>query len=84
MLKKRSRKRRAGQADQWTGEWFNGHCLHACVAPSVTRRQRSHVSKIVVKPCASKSHARIERGMGKWVCHADTTPLTTNGYRFEE
>ena len=28
MVKKRGRNLRAGQADQWTQEWFNGHGLH--------------------------------------------------------
>jgi RNA-directed DNA polymerase len=28
MVKKRGRNLRAGQADQWTEEWFNGHGLH--------------------------------------------------------
>ena len=28
MVKKRGRNLRAGQADQWTEEWFNGHDLH--------------------------------------------------------
>ena len=28
MVKKRGRNLRAGQADQWTEEWFNGHRLH--------------------------------------------------------
>ena len=28
MVKKRGRNLRAGQADQWTAEWFNGHGLH--------------------------------------------------------
>ena len=28
MIKKRGRNLRAGQADQWTQEWFNGHGLH--------------------------------------------------------
>jgi RNA-directed DNA polymerase len=28
LLKKRGRNLRAGQADQWTEEWFNGHGLH--------------------------------------------------------
>jgi RNA-directed DNA polymerase len=28
LIKKRGRNLRAGQADQWTEEWFNGHGLH--------------------------------------------------------
>jgi RNA-directed DNA polymerase len=28
LIKKRGRNLRAGQADQWTEEWFNGHDLH--------------------------------------------------------
>ena len=28
MVKKRGRNLRAGQAGQWTEEWFNGHGLH--------------------------------------------------------
>jgi RNA-directed DNA polymerase len=28
LMKKRGRNLRAGQADQWTEEWFNGHDLH--------------------------------------------------------
>ena len=28
MVKKRGRNLRAGQIDQWTEEWFNGHGLH--------------------------------------------------------
>ena len=28
MIKKRGRNLRAGQADQWTKQWFNGHGLH--------------------------------------------------------
>ena len=28
LVKKRGRNLRAGQADQWTEEWFNGHGLH--------------------------------------------------------
>ena len=28
MVKKRGRNLRAGQADRWTEEWFNGHGLH--------------------------------------------------------
>ena len=28
MIKKRGRNLRAGQADAWTEEWFNGHGLH--------------------------------------------------------
>ena len=28
MVSKRGRNLRAGQADQWTEEWFNGHGLH--------------------------------------------------------
>ena len=28
MIKKRGRNLRAGQAGQWTEEWFNGHGLH--------------------------------------------------------
>jgi hypothetical protein len=45
-------------------------------ALSVTRRLRNHVKKIIGKPCAGKPHARIERGMGKRACYADTAPLT--------
>ena len=28
LIKKRGRNLRAGQADQWTEEWLNGHGLH--------------------------------------------------------
>jgi len=28
MIKKRGRNLRAGQAQAWTGDWFNGHGLH--------------------------------------------------------
>jgi len=28
MVKKRGRNLRAGQTDQWTEAWFNGHGLH--------------------------------------------------------
>ena len=44
-----------------------GSTTRACIsswAPSVTRKLRNHVNKTVVKPCAGKPHARIERGMG--------------------
>jgi len=51
----------------------------ACPAPSATRRLRNNVQKTIGKPCAGKPHARIERGMWKRVCTADTAPLTTNG-----
>jgi RNA-directed DNA polymerase len=81
MVKKRGRNLRAGQAGQWTEEWFNGHGLHRLRGPSATRRLRNHAQKIIGKPCAGKSHARIERGMGKRVRCAGTAPLTTNGLR---
>ncbi|MGA3255607.1 MAG: hypothetical protein ABSD32_16105, partial [Mycobacterium sp.] len=61
MVKKRGRNLRAGQADQWTEEWFTGTACIACAAPSAIRRQRNHVKKIIGKPCAGKPHARIER-----------------------
>ena len=45
MVKKRGRNLRAGQADQWTEDWFNGQGLHRLVAPSATRRPRNHVQE---------------------------------------
>jgi hypothetical protein len=49
-------------------------------ALSDTPRQRNHVKKTVVKPCAGKPHARIERRMGKRA-RQSTAPLTTNELR---
>ena len=79
LITKRGRNLRAGQADQWTTAWFRSTAYTSSPAPSVTRRLRNHVQKIIGKPCAGKPHARIERGMGKRNCFADTAPLTTNG-----
>jgi len=45
----------------------------------IPERLRNHVQKTVGKPCAGKSHARIERGMGTGFRCAGTAPLTTNG-----
>ena len=77
MVKKRGRNLHAGQAGQWTEEWFNGHGLYRLPARSAIRRQRNHVKKIIGKPYAGKPHVRIERGMGKRAC-SGTAPLTTN------
>ena len=52
MVKKRGRNLRAGQADQWTEEWFNGHGLHRLARHhplpegSVTMSRRSSVSRV--------------------------------------
>jgi hypothetical protein len=52
MVKKRGRNLRAGQADQWTEEWFNGHGLHRLRGTirypegSVTMHRRSSVSRV--------------------------------------
>jgi hypothetical protein len=47
-------------------------------APSAIRRQRNHAKKTIGEPCAGKSLARFERGMGKRACSSGAAPLTTN------
>ena len=80
IVKKRGRNLRAGQADQWNA----GVVSRARPAPVIRHHPLpkgcvTMSQKIIGKPCAGKPHARIERGMGKRTCFADTAPLTTNG-----
>ena len=52
MIKKRGRNLRAGQAQAWTEDWFNGHGLlpapwhHPLSEGSVTMSRRSSVSRM--------------------------------------
>src|SRR5690625_6145522 len=64
-----------GRATGFTSEVSTGFA-----APFAIRGLRNHVKKIIGKPCAGESHARIERGMGKQA-HTGTAPLTTNDGR---
>lgn len=48
------------------------------VALFAIQRQRNHAQKIIVKLCAGKPHARIERGMGNQDRTTAPAPLTTN------
>ena len=58
MIKKRGRNLRAGQAEVWTEDWFNGHGLHRLRERSAIRGQRNHARKIIGKPYAGKPHVR--------------------------
>jgi hypothetical protein len=44
------------------------------------RRQRNHAEKTVGEPCAGKSLAQFESGMGRRASRAGTAPLTTDGW----
>jgi len=64
MVRKRGRNLRAGQAEAWTEDWFNGHGLYRLRGTIGIRGQRNHVKKIIGKPYAGKPHVRSERGWG--------------------
>jgi group II intron reverse transcriptase/maturase len=61
MVKRRGRNLRAGQADEWSREWFWGQGLHKLRGTVRYPKPCTLHENTIGKPCAGNPHARFER-----------------------